>query len=521
MTSPPSDSSDQTPRPAEAARPGDSAKPPGIEGTTADPVPPACAGSSASVLDGLSAEEIEAMMKDVERPAAPAAQGLYLGRITEVLGEDVFVDLGPHGKGTVPVAEFGRDDPPAPGREIHVMIQQFDPAGGYMLLSKKKADRELAWQGLREREIVEGRVTAMNKGGLEVNIRGIRAFMPASQCDVHRMRDISVLLSQDVRVEVLEVNRSKGEVVVSRRNALIRDREAARRRTLDEIREGDVRQGVVGNLTEYGAFVNIGGVDGLLHISDMSWGRVPRPEEVVRPGQEIQVKVLKVDRARGKVSLGLKQLVPNPWEDADARYTPGMRVRGRVTRLAEFGAFVELEPGLEGLIPLSEMSWSRNVRQPSDLLQEGQTVEPVVLSIDKAKCRLSLGLKQTTEDPWANIAQRYPKDAVVTGKVTRLAEFGAFVELEPGIEGLVHISEMSERRIRKPDEVVQAGSEVKVRVLNVDTDKRRLSLSLRPPPKPAPKGPEPAAREKAKRKRPLRGGLASHFEWAGDSKIRL
>jgi len=198
-----------------------------------------------------------------------------------------------------------------------------------------------------------------------------------------------------------------------------------------------------------------------------------------------------------------------------------MRVRGRVTRLAEFGAFVEVEPGLEGLIPLSEMSWSRNVRQPSDLLQEGQTVEPVVLSIDKAKCRLSLGLKQTTEDPWANIAQRYPKDAVVTGKVTRLAEFGAFVELEPGIEGLVHISEMSERRIRKPDEVVQAGSEVKVRVLNVDTDKRRLSLSLRPPPKPAPKGPEPAAREKAKRKRPLRGGLASHFEWAGDSKIRL
>lgn len=532
MSLPPSDSSEYAPQPIDP-QPAESreATPPRIEAqgqpASSSPSQPADANAAGAstpapvgvtaepVLDGISGEEIEAMLRR-SAEAAPAQGGVHLGRITSIVGEDVFVDLDEQSKGIVPLAEFGRDDPPEVGKEIHVVFEQFNPSGAIQVLSKRKAEREVAWSHLKPGEIIEGRVSAMNKGGLEVDVNGVRAFMPASQCDIHRMRDISTLLNLTIRCEVIEANRTRGEVVVSRRNAMIREREETRKRMLDEIQEGQVRHGVVGNLMEYGAFVNLGGVDGLLHISDMTWGHVHKASDILQPGQELDVLILKVDRAKGKVSLGLKQIKPNPWDTVDAKYTVGARVKARVTRLAEFGAFVELEEGLEGLVPLSEMSWVRRVRRPSELVQEGAEIEVVVLSVEKDKHRLSLGLKQTEADPWAGVAEQYPKNAMVPGKVLRLTEFGAFVELRPGVEGLIHISEMSQRRINSPREVVEENKEVQVRVLGVDIEKRRISLSLRPAPSEAPAAAAQPESEKAKkRKKPLRGGLTASWDFAG------
>lgn len=518
MSSLPDASPDFEPRHPAPAPSGDPPMP------TADPLAaPTEAVEPAPALDVVSGEEIEALLRQARAPEpGEAPVGVRKGRITNIVGEDVFVDLDDQTKGTVSRLEFAKDAPPVVGEDVHVIIERYDPAGGFMLLSKRKADRELMWARLKAGAVVEGHVTAMNKGGLEVDLGGLRAFMPSSQCDVHRMKDISTLLNLVIRCEVLEVNRGAGEVIVSRRNALIREREDTRQRMLGEIEEGQTRKGVVGNLTDYGAFVNLGGVDALLHISDMSWGHVRRPAEVLQPGQEIEVKVLKVDRAKGKVSVGLKQTKPNPWETVEEKYPVGTRVRGRVTQLASFGAFLEIEDGLEGLIPLSEMSWVKRVHKASDVVQQDAVIEVVVIGIDKPKRRLSLGLKQIAPDPWTGIADRYPRGAVVPGKVARLSEFGAFVELEPGIDGLIHISEMSEKRIKSPDEVVQPGKEVQVRILGVDADKRRISLSLRPAPVEQP--PSPAEIEKARKKekkKPLRGGLSSHWDWAADLKLRL
>ncbi len=490
------------------------------------------AAPPAQTLDGITGEELEAMLKQaddtVSEQAMLAAAGVHLARITNIVGEDVFVDLDDQSKGTIPLIEFAKDGPPAVGQELRVVFEQYNPAGGIMVCSKKKADRALTWARLRTGEIIDGRVTAMNKGGLEVDIGGVHAFMPASQCDVHRMKDISTLLNLVIRCEILEINRAAREVIVSRRNALIREREETRKRILDEIQEGQIRNGVVGNLTEYGAFVNLGGVDGLLHISDMSWGHVRQASDVLKPGQEIQVKILKVDRARGKVSVGLKQTRSNPWETVETKYPPGTRVQGRVTRLTEFGAFVEIEEGLEALVPLSEMSWVKRVFRASDVVQENAVIEAVVLSVDKPKRRISLGIKQLTSDPWLTMAEQYPKNATVTGKVARLTEFGAFIELQPGIDGLVHISEMSEKRIKAPGDVVEIGKEVQVRVLGVDVEKHRISLSLRPPPpEPTPAERQAEAEKAAKaarkkeRKKPLRGGLSSHWDWTGGLNLRL
>jgi len=527
MTLPPSESSENRP-PASEAQPGSPEQaPPAVE-PAASAVPAAPLAATAPepappVLDGISGEEIEAMLRQASSSAAGGTGGgVRVGRITEVVGEDVFVELDDQSKGTVPLAEFTRDDPPTVGREIHVVFQHYNPSGAIQVLSKRKAERELTWLRLKPGEIVEGRVTAMNKGGLEVDIGGVRAFMPASQCDIHRMRDISTLLSLTIRCEIVEVNRGRGEVVVSRRNALIREREETRKRMLEEIQEGQVRRGVVGNLAEYGAFVNLGGVDGLLHISDMSWGHVRKASDFLRSGQEIEVKVLKVDRAKGKVSLGLKQTRPNPWDSVETKYPVGTKVRGRVTHLAEFGAFVELEDGLEGLVPLSEMSWVRRVRKPSDIVQENAVVDVVVLSIDRDKRRLSLGMKQAEADPWAGVTEQFPRNALVPGKVLRLTEFGAFVELRPGVEGLIHISEMSQKRINSPRDVLEEGKEIQVRIIGVDAEKRRISLSLKPaPPETAAPARAEPEKPKPKRKKPLRGGLASHWDWASQTGLKL
>jgi small subunit ribosomal protein S1 len=485
-------------------------------GSSGDPETPGIAA------DGISGEEIEKLVQGSESAASGSgepAKGVRQGRVMRVVGEDVFVLLDGGGQGTIPIEEFAGVGPPEIGAELPVVIQRYDPGGGIMVLSTRKAGEALVWQRIKRGVVVDGHVTAMNKGGLEVDIGGLRAFMPASQCDLRRMKDISILLSQDIRCEVMQVNRSKNEVVVSRRNALVREREQRRRDAVARLTAGAIQRGVVKNITDYGAFVDLGEVRALLHISDISWGRIQKPTDVVHIGQEIDVKILKVDAANGKVSVGLKQLMPNPWRELEKKYPVGSRVQGKVTRLADFGAFVEVEPGVEALVPLSEMSWSRSVRRPSDLLAEGQEIEALVLSADKSKRRLSLGLKQLTPNPWEGAKDRYAKESKVKGRVTRLADFGAFVELEPGLEGLVHISEMADRRIQSPKDVVEEGKEVEVRILGVDPEKQRISLSMRSP-SPERKGaPEP---DKAKkRKKELRGGLASHWDWSAGWRLNM
>lgn len=489
------------------------------------PAESAASSVAGPALDGISGEEIERIVKEAE--ASGPGKGVRCGQVTEIRGEDVFVQFDGSSLGTIPIAEFPKDEPPAVGSRVHFIVERFDPSGGIMTLSKRKADQELRWMSVREGALVEGRVTAMNKGGLEVSINGLRAFLPSSQCDTHRMKDISTLLNEVVTVQVIEVNRAKGQIVVSRRHALIREREQKRQELLERLQEGQVCRGTVGNITDYGAFVDIGGVDGLLHIREMSWGHVEKPGDVVQTGQPIDVKILKVNRQNGKVSLSLKHALANPWDSIDQKYAVGAKVNVRVLRLADFGAFVEVEKGLEGLIPSTELCWHRRIRHPSEVLKEGQDIEVVILSIDKERQRLSLSLKQAAEDPWVRAAEKYPVDALVTGKVLRIADFGAFVELESGVEGLLHVSEMSTQRIKSPRDVVEEGKEVQVRILGIDTEKHRVSLSLKPAPAPKTEAERAAEAQKAaraearKNKKPLRGGLSSHWDWAGAAKLKL
>ncbi|MBN1342133.1 MAG: S1 RNA-binding domain-containing protein [Phycisphaerae bacterium] len=434
------------------------------------------------------------------------------GRVQQVSGDMVLVDLGGKSPGMLPIGEFGKDrkSVPNPGAIVKVVIERFDEREGLFILSKRKAEVEAAWAALEPGATVEGVVTGMNKGGLEVEVRGIRAFMPASQVDIGHVHDISVFLQQTIQAEVTQVDRRDNNVVLSRRKLLEREKAATREQTLSELAEGEVREGVVRNITEYGAFVDIGGVDGLLHISDMSWGRVKDASEVVEMGQRLQVKVLKIDRNKERISLGLKQVMANPWDGVEQRYKPSQRITGRVTRLADFGAFVEVEPGLEGLVPIGEMSWVKRVRHPSEIISEGSVIEVEVLQVDPEKRRMSLGMRQIQDNPWDGVASRYRPESVVKGKVTRLADFGAFVEVEPGIEGLVHISELADRRVNRVSEVVGQDQEVQVRVLSVDPDNQRMSLSLKGVSTSAEavfQAEEADKEEKRKRKRPRRGGL--------------
>ncbi len=466
----------------------------------------------AEALGDRSIEELEDLADPTEagRNRASAA-GVRQGRVQQASGDVVLIDLGGKSPGMLPVNEFKPEGVPAEGTIIDVVIERFDEREGLFILSKRKAEVEAAWASLQPGATVEGLVTGMNKGGLEVEIKGVRAFMPASQVDVYHVHDISIFLQQTIRAEVTQVDRGDNNVVISRRKLLEREQAAAREQLLGEIAEGQVRQGVVRNVTEYGAFVDLGGLDGLLHISDMSWGRVKDAGEIVQVGQTIEVKVLKIEPEKERISLGLKQIMANPWDGVEQRYRAGQKLTGRVTRLMDFGAFVEVEPGLEGLVPIGEMSWGRRVRHPSEIVQEGSMVEVAVLQIDADKHRMSLGIRQVQENPWDGVASRYPPESIVTGRVTRLADFGAFVEIEAGIEGLVHISEMADRRINRVSEVVQPDQEIQVRVLSVDPESQRMSLSL----KSAVAGPADGEGEKSedekskqrKRKRPRRGGL--------------
>jgi len=408
-----------------------------------------------------------------------------LGVVVAVSDEAVFVDVGLKIEGLLPAADL-RDASGKltvePGDQLRVAVKGRDPEG-YYLLSLIKVERPKDWAALEkafaEKLAIAGVVTGQVKGGFSVDI-GVRAFMPASRSGVKDAADMEKLVGQEIACKIIELDVAKEDVVVDRRVVLEEEEARARRQAFEAIKEGDLVRGTVRSLTEFGAFVDLGGVDGLLHVSDMSWGRVRKPSDLLSVGQELQVKVLKVDPAARRISLGLKQLTPEPWSLAAEKYQPGARLRGVVTRLAEFGAFVELEPGIEGLIHLSDLCWSKRARKPSDVLKPGEQVEAVVLNVNPAEKRISLSLKQALGDPWERAQRDYPVGSVVEGRVISLAKFGAFVEVTEGVEGMIHIGDISaEKRLEHPREALKVGDTVRAQVLELDRARRRLRLGIK------------------------------------------
>lgn len=469
-----------------------------------------------AAMAGISTTNGEAGTSAAPSSVDPKVGDLLRGRVANIGSEDILIDFGTKALGVVSKMEVDKHETYHIGDPIEVLVIGTDDVGGLLKVSRKQAKQAAIMKNMHVGLVVEGKVSGMNKGGLEVDVEGIRGFIPASQVDIHFVKDISDLIGQVIHAEVSKFDLEEKSVILSRRKVLQREAEANREKQFDLISVGDVKRGKVKNLAEYGAFVDLGGVDGLLHISDMSWGRVNKPEDVVKIGDEIEVKVIKVNKEKKKISLSLKQTTPNPWTAASEKYAAGTKISGRVVRLQSFGAFVELEPGLDALLPISEMSWTQRVRTPSDVVKEGDVVEAVVLSCEPDKQRVSLSLKALKGDPWEAVAERYPSGSKVTGKVVRTTEFGAFVNLEEGVDALIHISELADKHVKSVTDVVKVGQEVEARVLKLDREAKKIGLSLRePPPEPTP---EEIAREKAeraeierRRNKPRRGGLTINW----------
>jgi small subunit ribosomal protein S1 len=406
------------------------------------------------------------------------------GRVVEVRDSEVLVDIGYKSEGTIAMEEFRHAGTlPKVGDEIEVYLESKEDSEGLIVLSKDKADKIKVWDAISKSHDsgtpVEGKVVEVVKGGLSVDV-GVRAFLPGSQVDLRPVKNLASMLGQVIRAKVIKLNRRRGNVVLSRRAVLEEEREEKRKHTLSVLSEGMVLTGAVKNITDYGAFIDLGGIDGLLHVTDMSWGRVGHPSEIFQIGDQVEVVVLHFDRETGRVSLGYKQKSSDPWAVVDERYPVGAKAQGRVVSLTNYGAFVELEPGVEGLVHVSEMSWTRRVRHPSKLVNVGDMVDVMVLDVNKATKRISLGMKQVEADPWATIDERYKPGERVEGKVRNLTDFGAFVELEPGVDGLLHISDMSwTRNIGHPSEILKKGQSIDTQILNVDRDSKRISLGLK------------------------------------------
>jgi small subunit ribosomal protein S1 len=407
------------------------------------------------------------------------------GTVLKITDTDVVVDIGYKSEGVIPVAQF--IDPSGHvtikvGDVIDVLLEDTEDLDGHIVLSKEKAEKVKVWEEVEkaynENTIVRGRVIERIKGGLSVDI-GVRAFLPGSQIDVRPVKNLDVLKGKEIECRVIKLNRKRGNIVLSRKLVLETEQQRKKAFTLEALREDAEVRGVVKNITDYGVFIDLGGIDGLLHVTDLSWGRVNHPSEMFNVGDEITVKILKYDREKERVSLGYKQLTPDPWTLVRQVYPVGARVTGKVVNITDYGAFVELEAGVEGLIHVSEMSWSKRVKHPSKVLQIGQDVEAVVLDVDLENRRISLGMKQTEPDPWTTLAERYAIGSIIAGRVRNLTDFGAFIEVEEGIDGLVHVSDISPRRIKHPSEVLKKGERVDAVILNIDTENHRLSLGIK------------------------------------------
>ncbi len=405
------------------------------------------------------------------------------GHVLESVGDDVLVDIGYKSEGVVPKTDFAPGETVKVGSEIEVFLETIEDESGMIVLSKQKADKIRGWERIitnnKEGDVIQGRVIRKIKGGLLVDV-GVPVFLPASQVDVRRVEDIGEFLGKTVECKILKIDDKRMNIIVSRRRLLEEHRAGQKSKLLQELKEGDIRDGVVKNLADFGAFVDLGGVDGLLHITDISWGRINHPSEVLKLDQKIAVQVLKVDPTTERIALGLKQLQKNPWQGIADRYPANTRVKGKVVNLMPYGAFVEIEPGIEGLVHISEMSWTKRINHPSEVLKQNDEIEVVVLAVDPDKQELSLGLKQTEANPWDKVEDKYKIYQRVMGKVRNTTSYGAFVELEDGIDGLLHINDMSwTKKVIHPNEVVKKGDTVEVVVLSVDKDKKRIALGLK------------------------------------------
>ena len=430
-------------------------------------------------------QQYEEMMQLYEGTLQSIAEGeIVKSKVLRVTDTHVILDVGFKSEGAVAKEEFKSPEDVKPGDEVEVYLEDLEDEDGAVVLSKKKADFMRVWEKIRQAhedgDTVEGTLSKKIKGGVVVDLMGVDAFLPGSQIALRRVPNIDELLGQSFEFKIIKLNKRRRNIVVSRRVILEADRATKRESLMKDLAVDQVRTGIVKNITDFGAFIDLGGVDGLLHITDMSYGRVSHPSELVQFGQELSVKVLDIDWDRERISLGMKQLQEYPWQKVAEKYPVGSRLQGKVVSITNYGAFVELEPGIEGLVHISEMSWTRNVRHPSTLVSIGETIEAVVLSVDQGEEKISLGIKQTGQDPWVTLPLKYPVETRITGKVRNLTSFGAFVEIEPGIDGLIHISDMSwTKRVQHPSEVVQKGDTVEVVILSIDGDNKRISLGLK------------------------------------------
>ena len=400
-----------------------------------------------------------------------------------VIGDDVIVDVGYKSEGIIDVAEFGGSERVHPGDEVDVLLAAVEDDSGVIVLSKRKADRIRGWEKVisehKENDVVTGRVMRKIKGGLLVDI-GVPVFLPASQVNIRRPGDISEYIGQEVKCKILKIDVKRRNIVVSRRKLIEEEREEMKKKLMADIEVGQRRKGVVKNIADFGAFVDLGGIDGLLHITDMSWSRVSHPSEVVAIDEEIEIVVLNVDQERERIALGLKQKSESPWLRVPEKYPVGSIVKGEVVNIVNYGAFVKLEDGVEGLVHISEMSWTRRINHPSELVAIGDIVEVVVLNINEQKQEISLGMKQTESNPWASVEEKYPAGTAIKGRVRNLTNYGAFVEIEEGIDGLLHVSDMSwTRKINHPSELLKKGDKVEATVLSVSQEKKRVALGLK------------------------------------------
>ncbi len=451
---------------------------------------------SQSVSPAPGDESFAALFEQTTQQAPEIKEGsIVKGVVVDLIGDYAVVDVGLKAEGQVPLREFREEDESSEdgaltepmvdiGDEVEVLLETIEDQNGLVVLSKEKARKRKVWdeisKAVEQEGLVTGTIMARVKGGLSVILAGgVKAFLPGSQVDLRPVRNLDSFIAQDYEFKIIKFNKKRGNIVLSRRVLLEAERAELKEETLAKLQEGQIVEGVVKNLTDYGAFIDLGGIDGLLHITDMSWGRVNHPSELFQVGDKVQVKVLKFNTDSERVSLGLKQITPDPWINAEEKYIPGTVVQGKVVSIKDYGAFIELEEGIEGLVHVSEMSWTRQIKNPKQILKIGDEVKAVVLDIDVSQNRISLGMKQLEENPYEKVVEKYPPGTVVAGIIRNIADFGVFVELEPGIDGLVHITDLSwTQRVRHPSELFKKGDEVQAMVLNIDNSGEKPKISL-------------------------------------------